>query len=97
MSNYSDVKNYIHNELGITKEYVNEVIEKTVKDEISKMMSDKDYIYGLVEKQVLNGLKRNSNNTWHILTDCSNWIEEEIKTTILKEVKDKLEIKLKED
>lgn len=30
MSNYSDVKNYIHNELGITKEYIDEVIKKTV-------------------------------------------------------------------
>ena len=96
MSNYSDVKNYIHNELGITKDYINNVIEKTVKDEISKMMNDKQHIYDLVEKQVLNNLKRKSDNSWHILTDCSNWIEEEIKTTILKEVKDKLIIKLKE-
>lgn len=28
MSDYSDVKNYIHNELGITKEYIDEVIKK---------------------------------------------------------------------
>ena len=31
MSDYSDVKNYIHNELGITKEYIDEVIKKLFK------------------------------------------------------------------
>lgn len=35
-TNYSDVKNYLHNDLGISKEYVEEVILKIVRDEVEK-------------------------------------------------------------
>ena len=35
MSNYADIKNYLHNDLGISKEYVEEVILKVVKDIIA--------------------------------------------------------------
>lgn len=96
-SNYSDVKNFLHNELGITKEYVEEVIKDTVKKEISVLMGDECFIRGLVEKEVLGCIGRKDSKNWHIIHDCSNWISEEINNVILNEVKNKLEIRLKDD
>lgn len=97
MSNYSDVKNYIHNELGITKEYIDEVIKKTIQDEISKLMNDDCFIRGLVENEVARSLYKKDNNRWHTIYDASNYIEDKITSTILQTVKDKLVISLKDD
>ena len=96
MSNYSDVKNYIHNELGITKEYIDEVIKKTVQDEISKLMNDNCFIRRLVENEVACSLYKKDNNRWHTIYDASNYIEDKITSTILQTVKDKVIISLKE-
>ena len=97
MSNYSDVKNYIHNELGITKEYIDEVIKKTIQDEISKLMNDDCFIRGLVENEVARSLYKKDNNRWHTIYDASNYIEDKITKTILNTVKEKLVIGLKDD
>lgn len=97
MSNYSDVKNYIHNELGITKEYIDEVIKKTVQDEISKLMNDDCFIRGLIENEVARSLYKKDNNRWHTIYDASNYIEDKITKTILNTVKEKLVIGLKDD
>lgn len=94
---YRAAKNVIHNNLGITKEYIEEVVKDTVKKEIDKLMGDDCFIRGLVEKQVLYNIGRKDSKNWHILHDCSNWISEEINSVILNEVKDKLVISLKED
>lgn len=97
MSDYSDVKNYIHNELGITKEYIDEVIKKTVQDEISKLMNDDCFIRGLVENEVARSLYKKDNNRWHTIYDAANYVDDKITSTILQTVKDKLVISLKED
>lgn len=97
MSNYSDVKNYIHNELGITKEYIDEVIKKTIQDEISKLMNDDCFIRGLIENEVARSLYKKDNNRWHTIYDASNYIEDKITKTILNTVKEKLVIGLKDD
>ncbi len=94
---YKEIKNVIHNDLGITKEYVDNVIKETVKNEISKLMNDDCFIRGLVEKEVMYGLRRKDESAWHTIHDASNFIKEEINSTILQMVKDKLEIRLKGD
>ena len=43
MDNYKEIKNYIHNELGITKEYVDNIIVKTVQDEVKKVFNNEGY------------------------------------------------------
>ena len=96
MSDHSDAKNYIHNELGITKEYIDEVIKKTIQDEISKLMNDDCFIRGLVENEVARSLYKKDNNRWHTIYDASNYIEDKITSTILQTVKDKVIISLKE-
>lgn len=94
---YREVKNVIHNDLGVTKEYIDNVIRETVINEISKLMNDDCFIRGLVEKEVMYGLRRKDESAWHIIHDASNFIKEEINSTILQMVKDKLEIRLKGD
>ena len=39
MTNYKEIKNYLHKELGITKEYVDSIIIKTVQDEVKKVFN----------------------------------------------------------
>ncbi|MEK4006502.1 hypothetical protein [Paenibacillus sp. FSL H3-0333] len=50
-SNYQEVKNHIHNELGITKEYVQELIKELVQEEVKKLINS-NYIDHLVEKDI---------------------------------------------
>ena len=92
---YRAVKNVIHNDLGVTKEYINKVIQDTIKTEINKLMKDEGFIYGLVEKEVMRSLHNKDANSWRTLHDASTFIKDEITSTILDEVKNKLEIKLK--
>ena len=37
IENYKDIKNYIHNYLGLTKEEVRSIVDETVKDPIRKI------------------------------------------------------------
>ncbi len=93
---YKEVKNVIHNDLGITKEYIDDVIKKTVQNEIQILMNDEGFIRGLVEKEVAYSLYRKDNDRWHTIYDASNYIEDKITKTILETVKEKLIIDLKE-
>ena len=92
---YRATKNVIHNDLNITKEYVDSVIQKTVKDEIAKLMNDECFIYGLVEKEVARSLYKKDNNKWHTIYDATNYIDDKITKTILETAKEKLVISLK--
>ena len=92
---YRAVKNVIHNDLGITKEYIDEVIQDTIKTEINKLMKDECFIYGLVEKEVMRSLHSKDAGSWRTLHDASTFIKDEITSIILDEVKNKLEIRLK--
>lgn len=94
---YRAVKNTIHNDLGITKDYIDEVIQKTVKDEINKLMNDECFIRGLIENEFARSLYKKDNNKWRIIYDAANYVEDKITSTILQTVKDKLVISLKEE
>lgn len=94
MSNYSDVKNIIHNDLGITKEYVDSVIKKTVEDRVAAMINDESYITSIIENCVKDALRKKDGKPWRYLNDFTTWIENEITQTILEEVKNKVQITL---
>lgn len=51
-NNYSEVKNFIHNDLKITKEYINNIIRETVKCEIRKSFKDTGFLNQVVKAQV---------------------------------------------
>jgi hypothetical protein len=48
--NYKEFKNLIHNELGITKEEIRELIKEAVTNEVSWLVNDRrDYIDGRID------------------------------------------------
>lgn len=94
---YRAIKNVIHNDLGITKEYINNVIQDTVKKEIDKLINNESYIISLIKGEVLHSIYNEDSKTWHLIRDASGWIKDEVTGTIVNEVKNKLEIRLKDD
>jgi hypothetical protein len=54
LNGYQEIKNVIHNEIGVTKEEMLEVFRQIAKDEIQKIVSEKrDFIYKSI-KEVIN-------------------------------------------
>lgn len=94
---YEQVKNIIHNDLGISKEYIDNIIITTVKNEVNKIINDEQFIRSLIEKQILNGLTKEDRKLWHTLYDTTALIRDEVNCTIVEMVKNKLEIRLKND
>lgn len=98
MSNYADVKNYLHNDLGISKEYVEEVILKVVKDEIEKLFSDEGRLQVILERIIRNSIKRDEHKTlYHLLLNFDSLLDEKITRTVFDAVKSKLKIELVEE
>lgn len=98
MSNYSDIKNYIHNELGIKKEYVEEIILKTVKDEINKLFTDEERLQVILERIVRQTIKKDEHKVlYRLLINFDSLLDEKITQTVFNEVKSKLKIELLEE
>lgn len=98
MSNYSDVKNYIHNELGIKKEYVEEIILKTVKDEINKLFTDEERLQVILERIVRQTIKKDEHKVlYHLLINFDSLLDKKITQAVFNEVKSKLKIELLEE
>lgn len=61
IENYKDIKNYIHNYLGLTKEEVREmvleVVKDTVKKEVDKCLNDENRLQHMIEKEILSQIK----------------------------------------
>ena len=95
MSNYSDVKNYLHNDLGISKEYVEKTILKTVKDEVDKLFSDESRLQIIIERIVRKSIKKDEHKIlYHLLINFDSLLDEKITTTVFNEVKSRLKIEL---
>lgn len=94
---YSDVKNYIHNDLGISKKYVEEIILKIVKDEMHKLFTDEDRLQVILERIVRQTIKKDEHKIlYHLLINFDSLLDEKITKTIFNEVKSKLKIELVE-
>ena len=61
IENYKDIKNYIHNYLGLTKEEIREmvleVVKNTVEKEVNKCLNDENRLQHMIEKEILNQIK----------------------------------------
>ena len=99
MTNYKEIKNYLHNELGITKEYIDSIIVKTVQDEVKKVFNNEGYVRDVIIKTIDREVRREvcGESGWHTIHDMNSMIKDEILSIIVKEVKDKVIIRLKED
>ena len=98
MTNYKEIKNYLHNELGITKEYIDGIIVKTVQDEVKKVFNNEGYVKDVILKTIDREVRREvcGESGWHTIYDMNSMIKDEILNIIVKEVKDKVIISLKE-
>lgn len=97
MSNYLDVKNYIHNDLGITKKYIDDIIKKTIIDEVITLFKDEERLQAILERIVFKTIKEDRHKTlYHLLINFDSLLDEKITKAIFNEVKSKLKIELVE-
>ena len=98
-NNYKDIKNYIHNYLGLTKEEVKKMIwdavVDTVNEEVCKCLNDKERIKTIVEGQVRYEIMKESPRRSYIHSTMDE-IYNKIDEAIHKEVVKRLKIELKE-
>lgn len=97
--NYKELKNYIHNYLGLTKEEVKKMIwdtvVETVNEEVNKCLNDKERIKSIIEGQIKFEIMRDHPRRSYIHSTMDE-IYNKIDTTIHEEVVKRLRIELKE-
>jgi hypothetical protein len=76
MDNYKEVKNYIHNDLKITKENIQEMIQKEIKSQISDLLNDSSFVQNMIHNHITTILKyENYNNPrYRTITDINSMI-----------------------
>lgn len=102
IENYKDIKNYIHNYLGLTKEEVREmaleVVKNTVKKEVDKCLNDENRLQHMIEKEILSQIKYGQDGYKRrsflisVMDEVYNRIDEIIHEEVLK----RLQITLKD-
>ena len=99
IDNYKEIKNYIHNYLGLTKEEIKKIIwdtvVETVNKEVNKCLNDKERIKSIIEGQIKFEIMRDHPRRSYIHSTMDE-IYNKIDTTIHEEVIKRLRIELKE-
>ena len=97
--NYKELKNYIHNYLGLTKEEIKKMIwdtvVETVNKEVNKCLNDKERIKSIIEGQIRYEIMKDHPRRSYIHSTMDE-IYNKIDTTIHEEVVKRLRIELKE-
>lgn len=97
--NYKELKNYIHNYLGLTKEEIKKMVwdtvVETVNKEVNKCLNDKERIKSIIEGQIKFEIMRDHPRRSYIHSTMDE-IYNKIDTTIHEEVIKRLRIELKE-
>lgn len=99
IDNYKELKNYIHNYLGLTKEEIKKMIwdtvVETVNEEVNRCLNDKERIKSIIEGQIKFEIMRDHPRRSYIHSTMDE-IYNKIDTTIHEEVIKRLRIELKE-
>lgn len=99
IDNYKELKNYIHNYLGLTKEEIKKMIwdtvVETVNEEVNKCLNDKERIKSIIEGQIKFEIMRDHPRRSYIHSTMDE-IYNKIDSTIHEEVIKRLRIELKE-
>ena len=99
IDSYKEIKNYIHNYLGLTKEEVKkmvwDVVVDTINKEVNKCLNDKERIKTIVEGQVRYEIMKDHPRRSYIHSTMDE-IYNKIDQTIHEEVVKRLRIELKE-
>ena len=99
IDNYKELKNYIHNYLGLTKEEIKKMVwdtvVETVNKEVNKCLNDKERIKSIIEGQIKFEIMRDHPRRSYIHSTMDE-IYNKIDSTIHEEVIKRLRIELKE-
>lgn len=99
IDNYKELKNYIHNYLGLTKEEIKKMVwdtvVETVNEEVNKCLNDKERIKSIIEGQIKFEIMRDHPRRSYIHSTMDE-IYNKIDSTIHEEVIKRLRIELKE-
>ena len=99
IDNYKELKNYIHNYLGLTKEEIKKMIwdtvVETVNKEVNKCLNDKERIKSIIEGQIKFEIMRDHPRRSYIHSTMDE-LYNKIDSTIHEEVIKRLRIELKE-
>lgn len=99
---FKEIRNYIHNYLGLTKDEVRNIVldevKAIVKEEISKLAKDEDFIHSYIEKEILRQLRYGElkHERRSFLINTMDSIYNQIDKTIHEEVCKRLRIELVE-
>lgn len=96
MNNYKEIKNYIHNELKMSKEDIQKIIQKEIKDQISALLNDSSFIESMINNHITALLKdKNYNNPrYRTITDINSMIYDGLIDELGKVVHDNIKIKI---
>lgn len=95
MDNYKQVKNLIHNELNITKDDIREIITNTVKDEITKIMTNEQFLDSVIRSQIKSILNTEyTNPKYKRLFSLNEMIYDNVCSQISKTVHDNIKISI---
>lgn len=98
-NNYRELKNYIHNYLGISKEDIKkaiwDLVVELVNEEVNKCLNDKERIRAIIEGQVRYEIMKDRPRRSYIHSTMDE-IYNKIDSTIHEEVVKRLRVELKE-
>lgn len=93
MNNYKEVKNLVHNDLGITKDDIKKIIEQTVEKEIKKFFNDESRLNSFMLTYIKDLLKGDYENpNYRKVFMINNLIYDNVCSEISKIVKENLKI-----
>lgn len=90
---YIAVKNYIHNDLKITKEDINLIIEKTVQDQVQNLLKDNGILFSIIRNVVGSSYRE---PIFRYLTNIDQTIYNEVTKEVCKQIKENIVISLKD-
>lgn len=88
---YKALTNYIHNELKITKEDIEKMINDATIRIINQKVEDPDFLYNYVQRTVNDHIRTLTNmKTWDIKSDVNRAIEKCVGELIMNTVREQL-------
>lgn len=96
MDNYKEVKNYIHNDLKISKQDIQDLIQNEIRTQISELLKDTSFIQSMIYNHISSILKdKNYNNPrYRTITDINSFIYDGLIDELGKVVHDNIKIKV---
>lgn len=96
MDNYKEVKNYIHNDLKITKEDIQEIIRKEVLNQVTALVKDSSFIHEMIFDHIKHIFRKEEYKQpyYKTITDINSMIYDGLIDELGKVVHDNIKIRV---